>query len=524
MKYLTLTLMMFASLSLSAQYGPEEMDHITNPAPSPLQYPTYGFKALISYGDSMLGQFYINGNWEDSSRYYFIKNKRGRLAHLQFSEMDSGAWTDALNIQYSHKYNSNGTLAQQRSTMFNAVMEIIHNYQFSYNSNGDMTSATGTDSMYYAPMSMWLVTPGRETYTYNSSNQLTERLIEMASFANPSTYLNENRYVFTYDGNGNCTRVQEYDWDDDLSSWIEDNRYDFTYDSNDRMATFKETYYDGITWVQYGDEENFAYDSNGRLSRSEEISPDDTSEATDYSYNANGTAAELINYEKPFGTSTWIKTGKTVFYYKNGASDYALVYKWTGSQWETNPVERVLFQGWPASGSVPTAPSNLQVFLNKRATAHLRLTWDDNSNDEDGFILYRSEDDSNYTIIDTLAPNTIEHIDSALVGNTTYYYKLTAYNASGASGFSNTVSETTKPVGLAQANRQRIGAYPNPTKGLISLAGYGQQPEYKVIDMRGQELMHGRGTLIDLSSAAPGWYVVQINTPGITTKLPVYRN
>lgn len=90
----------------------------------------------------------------------------------------------------------------------------------------------------------------------------------------------------------------------------------------------------------------------------------------------------------------------------------------------------------------PAAPSSLS------ATAvsgfRIDLSWTDNSSDEDGFKIERSADGSTgWTQIGTAAANATSYSNSALTENTTYYYRVRAYNGAGDSDYSNTANATT---------------------------------------------------------------------------------
>ncbi|MBI5148290.1 S-layer homology domain-containing protein [Candidatus Pacearchaeota archaeon] len=89
----------------------------------------------------------------------------------------------------------------------------------------------------------------------------------------------------------------------------------------------------------------------------------------------------------------------------------------------------------------PNSPSGLQVTSITKTS--ITLQWNDNSNNEDGFKIYRSLSPSGFTKIYAASKNIHSYTDSGLTSGTTYYYKVLAYNDAGNSGFSNIVSATT---------------------------------------------------------------------------------
>ncbi|MDO6427948.1 hypothetical protein Q4489_13045 [Thalassotalea sp. 1_MG-2023] len=87
------------------------------------------------------------------------------------------------------------------------------------------------------------------------------------------------------------------------------------------------------------------------------------------------------------------------------------------------------------------APNNLTGTGNSNS---INLTWNDNANNEDQFVIQRSSAGSSWTTIATPTANSESYIDSGLTENTTYYYTMYAENSTHRSGWSNTTTvETT---------------------------------------------------------------------------------
>jgi len=108
--------------------------------------------------------------------------------------------------------------------------------------------------------------------------------------------------------------------------------------------------------------------------------------------------------------------------------------------------------------NAPSAPSDLVATADGADT--IDLTWTDNADNETGFRIERSEgDDENFEQIDTAAANATSYSDSSCDPETTYYYRVRAYNAGGNSAYSNIDSDTTEeaPTGSC-LNTTTIGA------------------------------------------------------------------
>ncbi|MDF9408361.1 MAG: Exoglucanase B precursor [Pelotomaculum sp. PtaB.Bin013] len=87
-----------------------------------------------------------------------------------------------------------------------------------------------------------------------------------------------------------------------------------------------------------------------------------------------------------------------------------------------------------------TAPSNLTAVA--VSMSQINLTWTDNSNNESGFKIERAEGSNGYTEI-AVVDNVTAFSDTGLAANTTYTYRVRAYNSSGDSDYSNEYSATT---------------------------------------------------------------------------------
>ena len=84
----------------------------------------------------------------------------------------------------------------------------------------------------------------------------------------------------------------------------------------------------------------------------------------------------------------------------------------------------------------PAAPSNLSAFATGQTSIH--LSWTDNSDNEDGFKIFRSG-----SHIATVGAGSTSYDDNGLSCGTTYSYYVKAYNSAGDSDPSNTDNATT---------------------------------------------------------------------------------
>jgi hypothetical protein len=78
----------------------------------------------------------------------------------------------------------------------------------------------------------------------------------------------------------------------------------------------------------------------------------------------------------------------------------------------------------------PNAPSAAPTGLNFTAVTagSITLNWTDNASNEQGYAIYRSTDNVNFTYVASAAANAVSSVQSGLMAGTTYYWKVFAFS------------------------------------------------------------------------------------------------
>jgi len=103
----------------------------------------------------------------------------------------------------------------------------------------------------------------------------------------------------------------------------------------------------------------------------------------------------------------------------------------------------------PALPPPPSAPTNLTATA--ASASQINLSWQDNSSDESGFVVERCVGTActSFARLTTVSANITTYIDAGLTSNTTYRYRVSAFNNWGSSSFAVAQATTANQLPIA---------------------------------------------------------------------------
>ena len=161
---------------------------------------------------------------------------------------------------------------------------------------------------------------------------------------------------------------------------------------------------------------------------------------------------------------------------------------------------------------IPLSPSSLVI---DATPGDVTLSWLDNSNNENEFIVERSlTDNQNFVEIGRVGEDITSLTDEDLDGVSEFFYRVAAANVWGQSDFSDEMLVIT--VGFEDELSEELQIYPNPTNGRLKIIWGKSLPvngQILIRDVSGMVVVNAerlvQNQILDLSQLQSGVYLVE---------------
>lgn len=334
-----------------------------------------------------------------------------------------------------------------------------------------------------------------------------------------------------YDGDGKEVTIEEYEFDEDNEVFMKNSKEEYTYGPNGDWNTMLEySSEDGVTWVLENKEVR-TFDGLEEVSSiyyNWDIGSNDWvySNKLETELNSNGDDIVQNQYSYNLGSSQWELTFIDSTFYDGEVKTHSHGYRVDDAiatfSSQSIYLESIAFN---EVSPFPSAPSDLEIIetstsesstvTRTAASSYITLEWTDNSDNEEGFMIERSENGVDFSIAGAVMMDETMFTDINVEDDVTYIYRVIAYKDGGQkkSAPSTSVSGSTasKIVGLT-ANEVEVSltVYPNPTVNTITVDSSVTVSEIQLLDIHGTLLEVSNNNEVSLTQRSKGEYVLLI--------------
>lgn len=359
---------------------------------------------------------------------------------------------------------------------------------------------------------------GQQLYYYDGNNYLIATATKEADLgAFPINLINADSSSYVNYPDGSANIVTNYSWDKVAGTYDEISRETYTYDpvSGNISSEIFESH-DGMGWI-YTSYNTYTYNSNGDVASivTHMGVPGSWTPTNDQTYNYDAQFRLVLILEQiiqPNGTKTPINRRQYKYDNPQGWISEQIDQSYTGGQWQNS--YRVLFELCDNIGNPPFAPNTLTA--TSQGINNILLTWNDNSVNEDGFIVERSTDGLNFIEVHTTAADVTSWNNGGLNPGTLFYFRVIGFNQAGFSVYSNVASAETMPSSIYDPSLDgSVGAWCQADGSIcVRLEHEINAREITILSSNGQVItrvaVYTDTQIIPAGHLIPGIYFVQV--------------
>ncbi len=375
-----------------------------------------------------------------------------------------------------------------------------------YDSNKNMTAFI-TEVWYESAWVVFMQT----AYTYDGNNRvltITDQ-IGFDAWGNFVPPVNVSRDMFTYNTAGDVLTLTEQNWE--TGSWINQLYTENTYDSNSHLTTCLKKYWEAGVWKN-GTYEQYTYHSNKYLST--------------YIYQV-------------WNSGAWLNTQKESYTYdSNDNNTNYLIQKWSGSAWENGSQSTFtydshgnqlmeIYQEWTSGAWLDKSRVTRSFNSNDDTLSEWYQNWTDNAWVSTGRYSY--EYDSNFNEV-RMSDEIWQNMKWNLFNLNTHKYNsnnseteisdktFDLDSQAVTTGDSIRFYYHSVPDGLDEQNDIHLKIYPNPAKEKFTITSDEDMTAVEIVNTQGAivkmvalpEMVRSKS--INISGFTDGLYLIRIHT------------
>lgn len=299
------------------------------------QYVNY-YRALYSYNNDgnqteYLSQTWNNSAWENSYRMENTYNAQGLLSATLFQYYASGWQNSSKTERFYNAYNNFTQIVDYY--WYNSAWGPSYKSEFSYDSQQRLVEQVGSS------YNQWQVPPGW-VYTYKLTNQynsLSQVELDYVYYYDGVNWNISSRTSYTYTPSGKSETSYTEEYDSTITSWQPVSSDSSAYNMNDQLTYNIYRRFEGTTWQNIEQIENFY--QNSLITESVQTSwmydPYDIFKYKDlFSYSADNLVSQT---SQSWENNQWINQSLMNMSYNSQNNVTVMeMFIWNGQSWDPN--------------------------------------------------------------------------------------------------------------------------------------------------------------------------------------------
>lgn len=221
--------------------------------------------------------------------------------------------------------------------------------------------------------------------TMYTTYDISGKILNVISIYVDSLYTDQNKSVYTYNGQGLLSEELYYFWNSGLNQWDTSEKQIYTYDSFGNQTLSEYYFYLGGNFIiMFGNKNIYTLNGNNQITENiyqrwvDYLSAYRNTDKEIYTLDGQGKITEALFMEWDTVSNTFVNSGKAI---------NVVWYQWNGTP-DNSEIQSVLFQKWDGSTYVDDTKYNFTYDANGNATEEKFEMWDGSQWQIDSWLKY----------------------------------------------------------------------------------------------------------------------------------------